>query len=373
MIEKFRNLFNTYYSFDTLFPGAADNTSSGEIFNNYTLGRSQQFLLRLLTLLPWLCLLGFLLSLFPYFESDKTLLLPFLNLTFPLKGLLNILSVSGLIGYTTNYLAIKMLFRPLKRRPIWGQGLIPAQRDRIIYTLAAGIHEYILNKELISTRLAQSGLMGKIAENLTGSTQDMLLDPSLRDSFRESLSKNLKEYLQQEATQKNIQVMIDKHVEERTAGVRKFFLRTYKTLNRNDYEEAIQQIIADIPDITVKILGGLESELPQFATHIRNQQPELEKFLNDTFLRILEKLDIPGILRGQMRDFDEIRLENMVLQATNEQLKYIQYLGAFLGIIGGLLIWQPLIMTLFFIACFLVLHSLDLLIVRLKSRTLEQK
>ena len=51
------------------------------------------------------------------------------------------LSVSGLIGPLSDWLAVAMLFQPRYRRPIFGQGLIWGQRERVIALLAQAISE----------------------------------------------------------------------------------------------------------------------------------------------------------------------------------------------------------------------------------------
>ena len=76
-----------------------------------------------------------------------------------LDGLLRMLSVSGLIGFLTNWLAVAMLFQPRQRRPIFGQGLIPAQRELVIARLAQAISERLINAQLIHQQIETSGLI----------------------------------------------------------------------------------------------------------------------------------------------------------------------------------------------------------------------
>ena len=44
--------------------------------------------------------------------------------------------ISAAAGWGTNWVAIKMLFWPRETRPIFGQGLIPSQRDQLIEKVA---------------------------------------------------------------------------------------------------------------------------------------------------------------------------------------------------------------------------------------------
>ena len=67
-----------------------------------------------------------------------TVFMPLCATTFALSflwdwhGLIRSCSVAGMIGFATNWVAIKMLFWPRESRPIFGQGLIPSQRDQLI-------------------------------------------------------------------------------------------------------------------------------------------------------------------------------------------------------------------------------------------------
>lgn len=57
-------------------------------------------------------------------------------------------TVGGLIGYTTNYLAVKMLFRPHKPigiGPIKVQGVLPKRRNDISTSIAATVEEELIS------------------------------------------------------------------------------------------------------------------------------------------------------------------------------------------------------------------------------------
>ena len=67
--------------------------------------------------------------------------------------------VGALIGWFTNYLAVKMLFRPIRPRrvpliKIELQGLIPRRREEIAVTIGATVE-----KELISVKDWSAGLL----------------------------------------------------------------------------------------------------------------------------------------------------------------------------------------------------------------------
>jgi len=65
--------------------------------------------------------------------------------------------------------------------------------------------------------------------------------------------------------------------------------------------------------------------------------------------------------------YDERQLEMLLRRTTNEQLNYIKYLGAALGIIGGFIIWAPAVALLVFTGLGLAIYALDEILYR--SRT----
>src|SRR5690606_11428037 len=72
-----------------------------------------------------------------------------------LLAVMRVISVIGLIGYITNWLAIAMLVVPRERRPIFGQGLIPAQRDSVIYRLARAVSDVVMYEQSIKEKIVE--------------------------------------------------------------------------------------------------------------------------------------------------------------------------------------------------------------------------
>ncbi|MEM6764338.1 MAG: DUF445 family protein [Bacteroidota bacterium] len=337
-------------------------------FNQFKVDVRKKVVLQLLKVSPYLCMFLFVSS--------------FGLTTLPMEGVsafystyqtvidaLFIISVSGLIGYGTNYIAIRMLFRPVVRRPIWGQGLIPAQKERIIFTLAKGIHTHILNQDLIRQRVEESGLIIRINELLITGSIGVLKDEDLKSLVKRLIYEGLEEYAQQEKIKNDIYQIIDSRIEENmNIGVKKFLLQTYKRYNKEDYEGVITNVVKDIPKVAVDVLEKLEEDIDKLVAFLRLNKKASEQMMTQVFLDVINRIDIIGLLQKQMEHFDETRLERLIWEATNEQLLYIQYLGTVLGILGGLIIWQPTTMIIGFVAIFGLLFLLDWLLQRLKTR-----
>lgn len=122
--------------------------------------------------------------------------------------------VGSLIGYSTNWLAIKMLFKPHKAyhigkfRTPFTPGLIPRERDRIAGSLGKTVGENLLTEEVILKELTNpritDSLKDYIVKDLLGKTftlKDLLgqindddkIKNTLFDMIKKGLSKMLRD------------------------------------------------------------------------------------------------------------------------------------------------------------------------------------
>lgn len=383
MKENIIQYLQKHYPFDKLF-GEPKVEDPNIHFNQYKVSRIKRTAMHVLRISPYICGALFVVSfLLPLLASPSVAQLA--QQTW-MESLINgfsdfhrqnervfqavlTISVSGLIGYGTNYIAIRMLFRPVRPRPIWGQGLIPAQRDRIIFTLAKGMHKHILNQDLIRKRIEESRLINQLNDILIDGTISLIQDLELREVLKELVLEGMMEYAERDHFRAEIRHAIDARLEAKIeSGVKKLLFQTYKRYNKAEYEDAIDNIVKDIPKITMEVLEKLEEELNRLSAYFRLQKRPTEDYIMQVIVDLLNRIDITGLLAKQMEHFDEARLEKMVWEATNEQLLYIQYLGTILGLLGGFLIWQPILMGGIYVAFFGGLYVLDNLLFRMKKQ-----
>lgn len=326
-----------------------------------------RLMVQLLKISPWIVGAGFVLSFFLDFGPEH--FLPVFGAKIPLESLLRIVTVSGLIGFFTNWLAIRMLFKPVERRPIWGQGLIPSQRDIIIAQLANGIHKNILSEELIAQRIESSGILNRLNKLLVKGTTNLLHDPEFREEVKSFVYWLLKDYLDREDVRKALTEKIDEKLESKLRhGVKGFLFRTYRKLNPQDYQMVLEGLIKNIPESSVEGIEELEKRTEYLGKFLEEKEEEIEQFFTRLVMDVLERIDIYELLKTQMAHFDEAKLERMIYTSTSSQLLYIQYLGTVLGMLGGLLIWQPIPVLITYAALFSLLYISDIILYRLKNK-----
>ncbi|MFA7075867.1 MAG: DUF445 family protein [Candidatus Izemoplasmatales bacterium] len=83
--------------------------------------------------------------------------------------------IGGVIGWLTNKVAIKMLFRPVNPHKILGitfQGVFPKRKDQIAISLADIIEKELLSKEVLMDQLLDKEKLDVIKERL----KDLIVD-----------------------------------------------------------------------------------------------------------------------------------------------------------------------------------------------------
>ena len=189
-----------------------------------------------------------------------------------MKQLLVMVLISGAIGWITNWVAIKMLFRPHKEINFGLfkiQGLIPKRKAEI----GSGIANIIQN-ELISVK--------DVISNID----------------REEFSKRLNNLID-DVLDKNLK----KKVKEKFPLLQMFFT-----------------------DKVAKDIGNTIKEIV-----MENQEKIFEIFSNYAE----ENIDFEVIISDKISNFSLDKLEEIITLLANKELKHIEVIGAILGMLIG--------------------------------------
>ncbi|BEO92067.1 DUF445 family protein [Fusobacterium nucleatum] len=189
-----------------------------------------------------------------------------------MKQLLVMVLISGAIGWITNWVAIKMLFRPHKEINFGLfkiQGLIPKRKAEIGTGIAS-----IIQNELISVKDVISNIDREEFSKRLNSLIDDVLD------------KNLK-----------------KKVKEKFPLLQMFFT-----------DKVAKDVGNTIKDIVME-----------------NQEKIFEIFSNYAE----ENIDFEVIISDKISNFSLDKLEEIITLLANKELKHIEIIGAILGMIIG--------------------------------------
>jgi uncharacterized membrane-anchored protein YjiN (DUF445 family) len=284
-------------------------------------------------------------------------------------GLLRIVAVSGLIGFLTNWVAITMLFNPRQVRPIFGQGLIPAQRERVIYRLAKAVSDELINEEIIKQKIEENEIIPRYREMAISVTRGVLED----EDFRLELKRLTSNYVQTVLTSEEVRKRIVEYVVEKIQtyvgeGIGGLALKAYRYVGEEDFKNRIDKAVFALPGQLDLVLDEMDSLLDVLPEKIEARSDEIEGWATRVILGFIENLDVYSMIMSNMIQYDESRLEELLKNSTNEQLNYIKYLGGALGAIGGFVIWRPIPALLVFGAVGGLLLGIDELLFRIRRR-----
>lgn len=322
-------------------------------------------ILRTLSMAPYVLCFMFILSFFWDFNGLEGALFGH-----PLRfqGLLKILSVSGLIGYLTNWIAITMLFKPAQKRPVLGHGLVPAQKDRIAYRLAQAVSQDLINPEIIKRKISESGVISRYRELTAKYVQSIIDDPAFREDLKSWVVNYVDDMIANREIRAAIAEKIILEIDNALEGksIERVAIRAYSYVRGQEMQEIVEETLEKLPGSVENGLDKLDVLLNQLPAKLDEHSEAIENIVTSLLYRLVNQLDVHALVEDNLKSYDEQHISDIIRGATNEQLHYIQYLGAVLGLIGGFVIWEPLLSVI-------VLGSLTGIILLLDSYLMCRK
>lgn len=289
--------------------------------------------------------------------------------------------LGGVIGYITNDIAIRMLFRPHTEKHIGRihvpltPGIIPKEKNRIAEAIGGVISANLMNKDVLSKYLLSDEMIQKVRgsvenffikqQNNTESVQEFLCHYLRQDeiqSAKEEITINLTNQiatrLQDSSLGDKIAHIAVEHVlnDMKTngiAGVAMMIVRPFLSLLQEPAERMLSQNINDIIQangkdmISTLILDESQSILSKSMKEILcGHEDQILKVINiieslyrniieEHLPKILDSIDISKIVRERIKEMDINETEKLILQVMDKELKAIVWLGAGLGLIMG--------------------------------------
>jgi uncharacterized membrane protein YheB (UPF0754 family) len=296
--------------------------------------------------------------------------------------------VGAIIGFVTNVVAIRMLFRPLKEVRIFGiripftPGILPKQRYRLAQNIGGMVERELLTAEIIRKRLAREDVRIKIKNTLSVFTEKIL------DKTPGELLQGQENYLSQkthETAEKMYPVFVDTVVEFlRRNDIRReleargriylksiilqlnvfqrFFISAgqYDLTLEEKMRQIINQLIANsesllqdaktknmlIAAVTVQVGRAINREGQSIGMMLGikdNKKKELDTYLFNKLMsgadtqieNLLETINIKNLVSERIDSLDMIRVEHIILDIMANQFKWINIFGGILGFLIG--------------------------------------
>ncbi|MBQ6078672.1 MAG: DUF445 family protein [Muribaculaceae bacterium] len=289
-------------------------------------------------------------------------------------------AVGAVIGYITNDIAIRMLFRPHQAKYIFGvhvpftPGIIPKEKARIAGAIGKAVSENLMNREVLEKSLLSDDMLTKINDAidefvLTQSTNEETIEQfashyltaddiaAMRSNATEGIVKMITGKLQDSNLGDSIAHMATEHAVEKTrnslaglfgadklmAGfaqpIEKILAKHINEILQNNSQQMVEDLVTkqsdDLMSMTMsQLVGNHDEQVAQIKSGVINAYRVI---ITEHLPRILQDIDISGIIEQRINDMDMNEAEAIILDVMKKELRAIVWLGALLGSIMGTL------------------------------------
>ncbi|MCL2264417.1 MAG: DUF445 domain-containing protein [Treponema sp.] len=209
------------------------------------------------------------------------------------------------IGYVTNVIAIRMLFRPLKEIRVFGirlpftPGILPRQRKKLAQSIGAMVERELLTAEVLRNRLA---------------TVDISI-------FSETVSQ----FLRRNDIRKEIE-------SKGRILLRSIFskLNTFQRLfvSAGQYDQTLEKKMPEIiEDLTVNLENLLKED---------QIKKKIITAVDGQIENILSSINVKSLVSDRIDSLDMKRVERIILDVMSQQFKWVELFGGVLGFLLGL-------------------------------------
>lgn len=283
--------------------------------------------------------------------------------------------IGAFIGYVTNWIAVKMLFRPRREIRLFGRrlpltpGVIPKGKARLARAVGKAVEEQLLTKEVLEDVLlsektksrVQSGLTDwmekqkQSAETLKDSAVRVFSEESVED-FIETAEENVTEIL----FQKIVDMEPGKLIADKVLDVAReklkesmfgmmiggSFLETIAQQIEEKINEYVkengrpvieQMVWEESEKLQEKPVGELFVELEEYGIDLPSfVVKQYEAIVKEKLPAILDTLRLSEIVESRINAMDVAEVEELMLSIMKKELGAIVNLGALIGFLLGL-------------------------------------
>jgi len=286
--------------------------------------------------------------------------------------------VGAVIGYITNDIAIRMLFRPHKAKYILGMhvpftpGIIPKEKNRLALAIGTAVSENLMNREVLEKSLLSDEMIAKIGNAIdefvsTQSGNDETIEQfashyltaddiaAMRQDVTQGIVKMITGKLQDTSLGDNIAHMATEHAIEKTrnsvaglfgadklvAGlaqpIEKIMAKHINEILHNNSQQMIEHLVTEESDHLMsmtmsELMTGHNEQVAQIKGGILNAYRVI---ITEHLPRILQDIDISTIIEQRINEMDMNEAEAIILSVMKKELRAIVWLGALLGCIMG--------------------------------------
>ena len=284
--------------------------------------------------------------------------------------------IGAVIGYFTNYIAVKMLFHPLKPVKIGGKvlpftpGIIPKGKPRLAKALGKAVGEKLFTHEDLKAMLLSREIKESVLDSAVKGIQEVQNSQDSLETFMEQyidtedyehMRGQLEKLLTEKITQGLEKLDVGRIIaEEGAKEVKEKFQGSMVSMFLKD--DLIKSIAAPIGDkvgeyikengrdkirpLVVGEIAAAESRpICQWFEHIPLGEEKIRQLADRLYTRIAEekagdlaeKFQIAQVVEEKVNCMDVAEVEEILLGVMKKELNAVVNLGALIGFMIGLL------------------------------------
>ena len=279
--------------------------------------------------------------------------------------------IGALIGYCTNYIAIKMLFLPRRAWHIGGwrlpmtPGVIPKNKPRLAAAVGSAVGDKLLTQRDILDAVKRSGIQERVAERVTAAIVDSsasireltvdVIPGEEMDAALENVSELLGRKILSGIKSINLQPMVADLLQSSFgkllsnplvsmfvggASVDSLSDKVVQAIDgyidEHGMEKAVPMIRQELEHLLNQPLGDGLAQLHVDADCIRRMLDRLmETLIERHAVDLIGCVNIKDIVEAKINDMDVKELEDLVMSVMKNELQTVVNLGAAIGAIIG--------------------------------------
>lgn len=281
--------------------------------------------------------------------------------------------IGGTIGYCTNYIAIKMLFRPKKEIRLgkiklpFTPGIIPKNQPRLARAVSQAVSEQLLTSEDLLKSIKQSPLKKKISDEVCSTL--FAQDKSIRsmigayageektDEVNRRISLVISEKIIEGAKKIDMEQVLTKFLQTSLSDVlanpmvamfvtpqmiasigQKLGAAWQDYLDRHGKEWVWPLVFEQVQQFTAKPLCENMESFHIEEEWVRTMIGQaFDKLVDAKGMSLLQGLNIKGVIEDKINAMEVEQLEELVMSVMKQELQAVINLGAVLGALIGII------------------------------------
>lgn len=284
--------------------------------------------------------------------------------------------IGAVIGYATNWVAVKMLFRPRKEICVFGRrlpftpGVIPRGKARLARAIGRAVEEQLLTAEVLKEVLLSSEKKERLRrevsaflekerkseESLRQAAQRLLPEERI-DDFVESAEETVTDMVYDKVLQMNVgEIIADKVMESAREKLKDSMFgmmlggsvlepivrQVEKKINAYvaEYGRGVieQMVLEESEKLQAKTVGETVCRVEEYGVDIPSVVlVQYETMVSEKLPQILGSLHLSAVVEERINAMEVEQVEELMLSIMKKELSAVVNLGALIGLILGLI------------------------------------